>query len=119
VIDINTRFIPKKRLEGKKKPLESKLEKDFVKLLNMANIINIKGNSIGIKGFPDRIVFADTIYYVELKVGKELGSYYTQTPKQKEWQEIIEKSNGKYVLLVGEESIKNFVKELKEKTLVI
>lgn len=112
---MNTRFIPKKRLEGKKKPLESKLEKDFVKLLNMANIINIKGNSIGIKGFPDRIVFADVIYYVELKA----GSYYTQTPKQKEWQDIIEKSNGKYVLLVGEESIKNFVKELKEKTLVI
>jgi CRISPR/Cas system CMR subunit Cmr4 (Cas7 group RAMP superfamily) len=119
VIHINTRFIPKKRLQVKKTTTEAKLEQSFVKLLNMANITNIKGNAIGVKGFPDRIVFADTIYYVELKVGKELGSYYTQTPKQKEWQEIIEKSNGKYILLVGEESIKNFVKELKEKTLVI
>lgn len=113
MVYINNRFIPKKRLQSKITPKESKIEEYFVKALNESGIKHIKGNAIGVKGFPDRIVFADKIYFVEIKVGEVLGSYYKQTRKQKEWQDIIENSKGTYVLLKGHE-VDNFIKELKK-----
>lgn len=93
--------------------LEKTLENLFKRLLDEKHIFHIKGISRGVKGFPDRKVFADNIYYVELKVGKEGGSYYKQTKMQKWWQDKIEKSNGHYVLLTGEQEIILFVNQLK------
>lgn len=94
--------------------LEETLENFFKKLLDEKGIFHIKGISRGVKGFPDRKVFAEEIYYVELKVGKENGSYYTQTKMQKWWQDKIEKSNGRYVLLTGKNEIIQFVNNLKQ-----
>lgn len=78
------------------------IEKRLVDILKRRGIFNVKGNSYNMKGFPDRLVFADEIYFVELKVGKEEGaSYYGQQPMQIWWQEKITKSKGHYVLLKG------------------
>lgn len=89
--------------------LETSLEKLFCDLLDNKKIFHLKGIARGVKGFPDRQVFANKIIYVELKVGKEGGSYYKQTKMQKWWQNKIERSNGTYVLLTGEKEIRDFV----------
>lgn len=60
------------------------------------------------RGFPDRKVFNRLhyeTYYIEFKN----ETYYKQTRAQKKWQEIIEKSGGKYFLLDGEEETKKFI----------
>lgn len=94
--------------------LEKKLEKDFVKELDKKGITSVKGNPLGLKGFPDRMVFADKIYFVELKVGKEHGSYYKLTPIQRYWKKLITKSNGNYVKVVGEKGVKEFIRKLPD-----
>lgn len=93
---------------------ETPLEKYFTDALEDIGIKTIKGNSKGIKGFPDRIVFAHQIFYIELKVGKEGGSYYKQTPMQKYWEKIITKSNGLYRLLEGQKQVDDFIFMIKE-----
>ncbi len=92
--------------------LESKVEDLLTKLLDAKGIFYYKGKPIGLKGYPDRVIFSDKIYYVEVKVGKELGSYYKQTPTQKYWQKKIEGSKGEYRLLTGFEEVKAFVETL-------
>ena len=97
--------------------LELKLERVFNRIFDEANfndedLMNIKGNPEGLKGFPDRIVFADEIYWVEIKVGKEHGSYYKQTPTQKKWQLWIETSGGIYVLLEGRIMVERWANEV-------
>lgn len=92
---------------------EKELEKYFGKLLDKQKIFHFKGNPGGLKGYPDRLVFADKIYFCEIKLGKEEGSYYKQSPMQKWWQNKIEQSNGTYVLLVGKNQIESFVDKLK------
>ena len=94
------------------KILEEDLETLFTDLLEEKDIFNVKGISRGLKGFPDRMVFSDNVYFVELKVGKEGGSYYKQTKMQFRWQCTINGSNGYYVLLVGEQAIRDFVAKI-------
>ena len=91
---------------------EKYVEDRLVELLERKGIFSIKGNPYNMKGFPDRLVFADKIYFVEIKLGKEMGSYYGQIPLQKWWQRKIEASNGNYVLLKGLREIEEFVKTL-------
>lgn len=95
------------------KILEKDLENHFKKLLDKEDIKHFKGNPYNLKGFPDRMVFADDIYFVEIKVGKDSGSYYKQTPTQKYWEKLITKSNGKYILLTGKNEIESFVEKIK------
>ena len=92
---------------------EKELEQYFGKLLDKLKIFHFKGNPGGLKGYPDRLVFADKIYFCEIKLGKEEGSYYKQSPMQQWWQNKIEQSNGTYVLLVGKNQIESFVDKLK------
>lgn len=98
-----------------RKVLENKIEKKFKDYLDIHKVVNIKGNPHGLKGFPDRIVFADKIYFIEFKVGKENGSYYSQSRMQKYWEKTIVKSQGYYVLLEGMEEALKFAKELVQK----
>lgn len=95
--------------------LEESIETLFVDLLNENNILHIKGNSRGLKGWPDRIVFGDKIYFVELKVGRSGGSYYKQSKMQNYWQRQIEGSNGMYALLTGENEVRSFVDKIKKR----
>jgi len=92
---------------------ERELEQYFGKLLDKKRIFHFKGNPGGLKGYPDRLVFADIIYFCEVKLGKEEGSYYKQTPMQEWWQRKIESSGGTYVLLTGKREIEAFVDKLK------
>lgn len=92
---------------------ERELELYFGKLLDKQKIFHFKGNPGGLKGYPDRLVFHDKIYFCEIKLGKENGSYYTQTPMQKWWQDKIESSGGTYMLLTGKKQIEDFVEKLK------
>jgi hypothetical protein len=92
---------------------EKSLEQYFCKLLDKEKIFHFKGNPGGLKGYPDRLVFHDKIYFCEIKLGKEEGSYYKQTPMQKWWQEKIEASSGTYVLLVGKKEIEDFLEKIK------
>jgi hypothetical protein len=93
---------------------EIDLEKHLIKLLDKEGIFHIKGNPHNLKGFPDRLVFADVIYFIELKLGKENGSYYTQTPMQKWWEKRIKDSGGIYIMLTGKQQIDSFVKQIKK-----
>lgn len=95
------------------KVLEKDLEKRFKDLLDRHGIFNIKGNPQNLKGYPDRLVFGDKIYFVEIKVGKDGGSYYQQTKTQKFWERKIRESQGNYVLLTGKEEIEAFVEKIK------
>ena len=47
---------------------ELNIEKRLVDILKRRGIFNVKGNSYNMKGFPDRLVFADEIYFVEVKL---------------------------------------------------
>lgn len=91
---------------------ELRLEKHLILLLERKGIFNFKGNPTNLKGFPDRLVFADKIYFVELKVGKLDGSRYGQTAMQKWWQKKITQANGNYVLLKGMREIEEWVETL-------
>jgi hypothetical protein len=91
---------------------EMAIEKQLIYLLKQKDIFSVKGNSYNMKGFPDRLVFADKIYFVELKVGKEGGSTYGQIPMQKWWQKKIEACNGHYILLKGLKEVKEWVENL-------
>jgi hypothetical protein len=88
------------------------VEKRLVDILKRRRIFNVKGNSYNMKGFPDRLVFADEIYFVEVKLGKEEGSYYGQQPMQKWWEETITKSKGNYVLLKGLKEVEEWAENL-------
>ena len=88
------------------------VEKRLVDILKRRRIFNVKGNSYNMKGFPDRLVFADEIYFVEIKLGKEEGSYYGQQPMQKWWEETITKSKGNYVLLKGLKEVEEWAENL-------
>jgi hypothetical protein len=88
---------------------EKELERYLGKLLDKKNIFHFKGNPGGLKGYPDRLVFSDKIYFCEIKK----GSYYKQTPMQKWWQDKIEKAGGEYRLLTGKTQIELFVVTLK------
>jgi hypothetical protein len=91
---------------------EINIEKRLVDILKRRSIFNVKGNSYNMKGFPDRLVFADEIYFVEVKLGKEEGSYYGQQPMQKWWEEKITKSKGNYVLLKGMKEVEEWAEKL-------
>ena len=54
---------------------ERQLEQYMGKLLDKKKIFHFKGNPGGLKGYPDRLVFSDRIYFCEIKLGKEEGSY--------------------------------------------
>jgi hypothetical protein len=97
--------------------LEKKVEKLLTDMLDRNEIFHIKGNPIGLKGFPDRLIFAHELYFVEVKVGKELGSYYKQTKMQKFWQKKIEESNANYRLLTGFKEVRAFMEFLKKESL--
>jgi len=84
---------------------EEDLEKYFIKRLKEANIFNHKGNPLGLKGKPDRDVYADKLYHVELKLGKQHGSYYKMTPIQQKWRDQILQSNAHHVLLSGKDEV--------------
>ncbi len=90
---------------------ETALEKRFNTELAKIGVRTVKGNAMFNKGFPDRMVFADKVYYVELKN----DTYYGQTKLQKEWQRIIEQSRGTYYLLNGDAEVEAFIKMIKEK----
>jgi hypothetical protein len=91
---------------------ELNIEKRLVEILKRRGIFNVKGNSYNMKGFPDRLVFADEIYFVEVKLGKEEGSYYGQQPMQKWWEDKITKSKGNYVLLKGLREVEEWAENL-------
>ncbi len=91
---------------------ELNIEKRLVDILKRRGIFNVKGNSYNMKGFPDRLVFADEIYFVEVKLGKEEGSYYGQQPMQKWWEDKITKSKGNYVLLKGMKEVEEWAENL-------
>jgi hypothetical protein len=95
--------------------LEKTLEKSFNDHLDLLEIFHVKGQAQGKRGYPDKKVYHDRIYHVELKVGKEHGSYYKQLPMQKWWQRRIEKSNGIYILLEGQMQVDGFIEYLKSK----
>lgn len=99
--------------EAKEKKL---VEARLVKKLKNLGVFNCKGNPKQLKGFPDRIIFINKhIIFVECKAGKELGSYYQQTPLQKKWQKQITASDGEYWLVVGAQEVDVFIEWLKEK----
>lgn len=85
--------------------LEKDLEKYLVQQCKAYNLVCIKGNPHGVKGYPDRIVFGDKIYFIELKLGKENGSYYGLTEMQKKWQAVISQTKAEYLCLTNKEDI--------------
>jgi len=92
--------------------LELEVENYLIKCLDEKRIFHFKGNPSGLKGYPDRTVLSDREYHVEVKVGKEFGSYYKQTLAQKWWQTKFEHANSVYVLLTGFKEVDDFVNKL-------
>ena len=86
--------------------------------LDKRNIFNFHGNTRNLKGFPDRVVMASKIWFIELKLGKENKSYYTQTKTQKKWEKQIEQTKNIYLLLSNREQIDFWVKEIYEECLL-
>lgn len=102
------------------KKVKKKSEKELLELylgeeLNKRNIFNFHGNPRGLKGFPDRVVFADVIYYIELKLGKENKSYYEQTLMQKKWEEQIKQTPNIYLLVSSREEIDKIVASIHKR----
>lgn len=90
--------------------LEKNLEKKLTTACRKYGIKTVKGDSRQNAGFPDRIIFnkkAGVIHYVELKADTE----YKQTELQKHWQDIIELSGGKYLLLNGVEEVNEYIEK--------
>lgn len=104
--------IPKKKEITKK---EEDVEKYLTDQLDSLGIEHIKGNPLGLKGFPDRIIFADHIYWIELKAGKELKSYYDQTVAQKNWETRITNSKGDYRKVEGFKGADKLIEEIKSR----
>ena len=98
----------------KKIDLEKQLEKYLNDKLAAIGIVSVKLNPLGKKGIPDRLVFGDNIYYVELKLGKESGSYYKETISQSNWGKQIKQSNGYYILLEGKSEVEKFIEKMRE-----
>lgn len=98
--------MPRRRKKSEKQLLEDYLKSE----LDKKNIFNFHGNPKGLKGFPDRVIFASQIYFVELKLGKENDSYYKQTQMQKKWELQINQTNNKYFLI----NTRNEIDELVE-----
>lgn len=95
--------------EKEKKYVEAKL----IRKLKELGVFNCKGNPKQLKGFPDRMVFVNNhIIFVECKAGKELGSYYGQTPLQKKWQKQIEASGSRYFIVEGASGVDSFIEWL-------
>ena len=92
--------------------LEKDLEKYLVTRCKQNNLICIKGNPFGVRGYPDRLIFGGNIYYVELKLGKLNGSNYGLTAMQKKWKKVIEQSKAKYALIESKEDIDTLVSEI-------
>lgn len=93
-----------------KRKTEKKFLEDYLSEgLDKRNIYHEKGNAKGYRGKPDRIVYGDEIYYVELKLGKENKSYYERTPLQIKWAKQIEQTSSRYFLLKTREEIDEFI----------
>lgn len=100
---------------ARKKSERELLELYLKEKLDDKNIYNFKGNPRGLTGFPDRIVFADIVYFIELKLGKENKSYYGQTPMQKKWGQQIEQTPNVYCLLSTRNKIDEVVEMIYER----
>lgn len=95
---------------AKKKKSEKELLEDYLKQeLDKKNIFNHHGNPQGLKGFPDRVIYAHRVYYIELKLGKENDSYYEQTKTQKKWELQIKQTINPYLLISNREEIDDIV----------
>lgn len=102
-----------------KKKSEKQLLEDYLKEeLDKKNIPNFHGNPKNLKGFPDRTVFGEIVYYIELKLGKENDSYYEQTPMQNKWEKQIKQTPNKYLLLSNREDIDRWVEIIYENCLL-
>lgn len=102
-----------------KKKSEKQLLEDYLKeKLDKKNIFNFHGNPKNLKGFPDRVVFGEIVYYIELKLGKENKSYYEQTPMQNKWEKQIKQTPNKYLLLSNREDIDRWVEIIYENCLL-
>ena len=86
----------------------------LVEELQKMNVFTIKGNPQGLKGYPDREIYAHELFKAELKLGKEHGSYYKRTKMQVKWDKQITQSGGKYVLLVGLTEVNAFLQMIRE-----
>lgn len=88
--------------------LEKNLEKKLMTACRKYGIKTVKGDARQNAGFPDRIVFnpnSGVIHYIELKA----DTYYKQTESQKYWQDIIESSGGRYILLNGVDEVNAYI----------
>lgn len=85
--------------------LEKDLERYLVGLCKKYNLVCIKGNPQGVKGYPDRVVFGDNVYFIELKLGKENGSRYALTEMQKKWKTVIGQTKAEYFCLTNKQDI--------------
>lgn len=102
----------------KKKKSEKQLLEDYLKkALDEKNIFNFHGNPVGLKGFPDRVVFASKIYFIELKLGKENDSYYKQTKMQKKWEQQINQTKNEYFLVNTRDEIDEIVEFIYQECL--
>lgn len=98
-----------------KKKSEKELLEDYLKEeLDKKNIFNYHGNPDKLKGFPDRVVMGEKIYYIELKLGKENNSYYEQTSMQKKWEQQIKQTQNVYLLIKSRDDIDKIVSEIYE-----
>lgn len=93
--------------------LEKQVENKLIVACKRNGIITYKGNPKGNIGFPDRIVFdikRHRTFFVEIKN----DTYYSQTDMQKLWQNYIETSGNKYILINGMEEMKQFIEKYIE-----
>lgn len=90
--------------------LEKDLEKYLVQQCKAYNLVCIKGNPHGVKGYPDRVVFGDNVYFIELKLGKENGSYYGLTEMQKKWKTVINQTQAEYMCLTNKKEIETTIR---------
>ena len=86
--------------------------------LDKKNILTFMGIQRTLKGFPDRVVFGEIVYYIELKLGKENKSYYEQTPMQNKWEKQIKQTPNKYLLLSNRDDIDRWVEIIYENCLL-
>lgn len=102
----------------RKKKSEKQLLEDYLKeSLDNKNIFNFHGNPKGLKGFPDRVIFASKIYFVELKLGKENDSYYKQTQMQEKWELQINQTKNRYFLINTRNEIDELVESIYQECL--
>ena len=84
--------------------LETAVKHEIIKYLNAVGVYNfplLQGMGCH-KGLPDRLAIKDGItYYIEIKAAKG-----KQSPNQIEFQRMIEKSGGIYILAKGIEDLR-------------